>query len=146
MVASHFLRMPVRFTLSTVKLLCTMHLLQTHVFQLSATGGPSMLPSFSVAGDWISIDMTHARNRRRALRVGDIISYRLPYSPDGMGIKRLIGLPGDYVCHGTPGTRGEDHVTQRLPQMATEGHQPGIAAVYIISSSATKGRTMAKEA
>lgn len=111
MVLSHFLSHPVRLTLSTLKCLCFFHLIQSHGLQLSATVGPSMVPTFSVDGDWIAADMTHARNRKGALRIGDLVLYRIPLD-DGNGIKRLVGMPGDYVSVGTPGERGAERMIQ----------------------------------
>ncbi|KFH43647.1 Mitochondrial inner membrane protease subunit-like protein [Hapsidospora chrysogenum ATCC 11550] len=112
MAVSHLLTHPFRFTISTFKLLCALHLFQTHVFEVGPAQGPSMLPTFSIDGDWIAADKTHARNRRGALRVGDLVMYRIPVSPDAMGIKRLVGLPGDYVSIGTPGQGGQEYMIQ----------------------------------
>lgn len=143
MVVSHFIARPVRFTLATLKFLCAVHLIQSHALQLSPASGPSMLPTFSVDGDWIAADMTHARNRRRRLRVGDLVVYRIPISPNEDGIKRLIGLPGDYVSMGTPGERGEERMIQvgsllaevqwlltdagsRRPLLGCRGQSPGL--------------------
>lgn len=111
MVLSHFLSHPVRVTLSAAKLLCAVHLFETHGYQVSSTIGPSMMPTFSVDGDWIAADMSHTRNRRNALRVGDLILYRIPLD-DGNGIKRLVGMPGDFVSVGTPGERGAEKMIQ----------------------------------
>lgn len=68
-------------------------------------------------GDWVATDMTHARNRRKELRIGDLVQYRIPILENADGIKRLVGLPGDYVCMGTPGERGEEQMIQ-----VPEGH------------------------
>lgn len=108
---SHFLGHPFRVTIGTIKFLCAFHLLQSHGIQLSSTIGPSMMPTFAVDGDWIAADMSHARNRKGALRVGDVVLYRIPLD-DGNGVKRLVGMPGDYVSVGTPGERGADKMIQ----------------------------------
>ncbi|CAG9940636.1 unnamed protein product [Clonostachys rosea f. rosea IK726] len=117
MVVSHFMSHPIRLTISTIKLVCTWHIITSHVFQVSPAQGPSMLPTFSVKGDWVAADMTHARNRRGQLRVGDLVLYRIPVSDNANGIKRLIGLPGDYVSMNTPGSPGEERMIQ-----VPEGH------------------------
>uniref|UniRef100_A0A0B7K2T9 Peptidase S26 domain-containing protein n=1 Tax=Bionectria ochroleuca TaxID=29856 RepID=A0A0B7K2T9_BIOOC len=103
MVVSHFMSHPIRLTISTIKLVCTWHIITSHVFQVSPAQGPSMLPTFSVKGDW--------------LRVGDLVLYRIPVSDNANGIKRLIGLPGDYVSMNTPGSPGEERMIQ-----VPEGH------------------------
>lgn len=112
MVVSHFMSHPIRLTISTIKLVCTWHIITSHVFQVSPAQGPSMLPTFSVKGDWVAADMTHARNRRGQLRVGDLVLYRIPVSDNANGIKRLVGLPGDYVSMNTPGSPGEERMIQ----------------------------------
>jgi len=117
MVFTHFRARPFHLTLQTFKLMCAVHLFQTHVFAVGATSGPSMCPTFAVDGDWVATDMTHARNRRKELRIGDLVQYRIPILENADGIKRLVGLPGDYVCMGTPGERGEEQMIQ-----VPEGH------------------------
>jgi mitochondrial inner membrane protease subunit 1 len=116
MVFSHFRGHPVRLTLSTIKVLCAIHLIGTHGYQYSAVSGPSMMPTFAVDGDCIIADMTHARNRRKALRVGDLVLYRIPVD-NASGVKRLLGLPGDYVSMGTPGEKGDDVMIQVCRQL-----------------------------
>jgi mitochondrial inner membrane protease subunit 1 len=115
MVFTHFRARPLHLTLQTFKLLCAVHLFQTHVFAIGATSGPSMCPTFAVDGDWVATDMTHARNRKKELRIGDLVQYRIPILENADGIKRLVGLPGDYVSMGTPGERGEDQMIQVSP-------------------------------
>jgi inner membrane protease subunit 1 len=112
---SHFYAHPVRLTLAVLKLLCGAHLFVSHVFQVSAAAGPSMLPTFAVDGVWIANDMTHARDRRRRLRVGDLVLYRIPIADGADGVKRVVGMPGDYVSMGTPGEPGDDTMIQ-VPQ------------------------------
>ncbi|KAM4065805.1 peptidase S24/S26A/S26B/S26C [Hirsutella rhossiliensis] len=115
MAIGHILGHPLRFALSTLKITCLAHLTLTHLVQLSPAQGPSMLPTFSVDGDWILADMT-ARHGRR-LAVGDLVLYKIPIFPSHSGAKRVVGLPGDYVSLGTPGDKGEDRMIQ-----VPEGH------------------------
>ncbi|PHH74833.1 hypothetical protein CDD80_2820 [Ophiocordyceps camponoti-rufipedis] len=112
---NHFVGHPFRLALATAKLLCVSHLTFTHLIQVSATEGPSMLPSFALMGEWALIDKTARRGRR--VTVGDVISYKLPFDPSWRGIKRVIGMPGDYVSISSPGELGEDDVIQ-----VPEGH------------------------
>ncbi|KAG6031344.1 hypothetical protein E4U41_007603 [Claviceps citrina] len=112
---SHLLGHPLRITLSTLKLTCLAHLTITHLLQVSPAHGPSMLPTFTVDGDWLAADMRHRLGRR--ISVGDLVLYKIPTSPDRHGVKRVVGMPGDYVSLGTPGERGEHQMIQ-----VPEGH------------------------
>ncbi|KAF4120616.1 mitochondrial inner membrane protease subunit 1 [Geosmithia morbida] len=114
---SHLAAHPLRIPVSTLKLLAACHYFWTQHYQWADTQGPSMVPTFSVSGDSVLVDLTHARNRRGQLRVGDLVVYRIPISPDANGMKRIIGMPGDYVVAGTPGERGEESMLQ-----VPEGH------------------------
>ncbi|GJN74877.1 peptidase S24/S26A/S26B/S26C [Purpureocillium lilacinum] len=108
---------PLRLALSTLKATCLAHLAFTHLVQLSPASGPSMLPTFSVHGDWIAADMTARRGKGGSLRVGDLVLYKIPIFESQHGVKRLVGMPGDYVSLGTPGEQGEEQMIQ-----VPEGH------------------------
>ncbi|ODA83556.1 hypothetical protein RJ55_02070 [Drechmeria coniospora] len=112
---SHFLGHPLRFAISTLKATCITHLTFTHLLQVSPAQGPSMLPTFSVDGDWIVADMTSRRGR--GVSVGDLVLYKIPIFAAQHGVKRVVAMPGDYVSLGTPGERGEEQMIQ-----VPEGH------------------------
>ncbi|KAG6000142.1 hypothetical protein E4U43_001686 [Claviceps pusilla] len=112
---NHLLGHPIRFTISTLKITCLAHLTITHLFQISPAQGPSMLPTFTVDGDWIAADMRYRLGRR--ISVGDLVLYKIPIFPDRNGVKRVVAMPGDYVSLGTPGERGDDQMIQ-----VPEGH------------------------
>lgn len=112
MVMEHLRAYPFRVAVSTLKLLTAGHVFYTHFYQFSACSGPSMLPSLSITGDWLFIDVTHRRNRLNELRVGDVVSYHIPMTRRQSGVKRIIGMPGDYVCPGTPGESGQESMLQ----------------------------------
>ena len=123
----HFLGHPVRLFFSTLKVACASHLLITHVVQVSPAQGPSMLPTFAVEGDWILADMT--RRRGRGISVGDLVLYKIPIFADQSGVKRVVGLPGDYVVMGTPGEAGEEQMIQvccclMIDPVGPEAHMP----------------------
>lgn len=96
----------------TLKCIATAHLVQTTLFQFAPTSGPSMLPTFSLEGDWVLADMTSARNRRRNIAVGDLVLYKIPIKGHDIGVKRVVGMPGDYVCANTPDQEGEESMIQ----------------------------------
>ncbi|QPH04020.1 hypothetical protein C2857_000619 [Epichloe festucae Fl1] len=112
---THFLGHPIRLALSTLKITCLAHLGFTHLLQVSPAEGPSMLPTFALDGDWIAADMRHRLGR--GVAVGDLVLYKIPISANDNGVKRVVGMPGDYVSLGTPGEKGEDQMIQ-----VPEGH------------------------
>lgn len=69
-----------------------------------------MLPTFTVDGDWILCDNTHRYGR--GVGVGDLVVYRIPVFQSQWGVKRVMGMPGDYVSVGTPGDKGEELMMQ----------------------------------
>ncbi|KZZ92874.1 Peptidase S24/S26A/S26B/S26C [Moelleriella libera RCEF 2490] len=115
MAFSHFIGHPARLAFSTLKATCLAHLTLTQLAQVSSAQGPSMLPTFAVDGDWIAADMRYRLGR--GVSVGDLVLYKIPISAHTHGVKRVIGMPGDFVSLGTPGERGEEQMIQ-IP----EGH------------------------
>lgn len=69
-----------------------------------------MLPTFTVDGDWILCD--HTRRYGRGVKVGDLVVYRIPVFTNQWGVKRVTGMPGDYVSVGTPGEPGDGLMIQ----------------------------------
>lgn len=90
------------------------HLVNTYVFTIRPCTGPSMLPTIAWDGDWVLISKLHRWGR--AIEVGDLISYHHPIRQGYKGIKRVVGMPGDFVARDTPGT-GEGWMIQ-----VPEGH------------------------
>lgn len=125
----HMIRHPIRFSLSSIKIFCAGHLFVDHVLNVGPTNGPSMLPTISVTGDWIATDKTHARNHRGALEVGDLVTYYIPIKDHCMGLKRIMGMPGDYVSRGTPGEEGDDVMIQVSPIRAPKGFFFGMVSL-----------------
>ena len=110
MASFHFARHPIRTTVSFVKAACLVHLGITYGYTVSPAQGPSMLPTFTVDGDWILCD--HTRRYGRGVSVGDLVVYRIPIFNNQWGVKRVTGMPGDYVSVGTPGEPGEELMIQ----------------------------------
>lgn len=107
---SHFLGHPLRLAISTLKISCLTHLTFTNLFQVSPAQGPSMLPTFTVDGEWIAADMRYRLGRN--VEVGDLVLYKIPLFAHQNGVKRVVGMPGDYVLLGTPGEPGDDQMIQ----------------------------------
>ena len=107
-----------RTTLSTLKLgfgfYIILHCL-TFFVVMKQTWGPSMIPTLSWDGVWVLISRFFHR-RGRNIAVGDLISFENPIRPGYYSIKRVIGMPGDFVCRDTPG-KGDGWLVQ-----VPEGH------------------------
>ena len=72
------------------------HLVWSKCFSIGATIGPSMFPTISVSGDWVLISKFHTRGHY--VRAGDVVSFTHPHDGGHVRvIKRVIGLPGDFV-------------------------------------------------
>jgi inner membrane protease subunit 1 len=117
MASFHFARHPVRTTVSFIKAACLVHLGLTYGYTISPAQGPSMLPTFTVDGDWILCD--HTRRYGRGVSVGDLVVYRIPIFNSQWGVKRVTGMPGDYVSVGTPGEPGEELMIQVIIPVLT---------------------------
>lgn len=109
-MSAHFLAYPIRFAFDVLKMGCLAHLVISEVIQFAPAAGPSMLPTFTVDGDWIAVDMRAKYGRRIAN--GDLVMFHIPTSKHSIGIKRLLGMPGDFVSIGTPGEPGEEKMIQ----------------------------------
>ena len=75
-----------------------------------------MLPTFPVFGDILVTDKSYRRGgqgRGKEIKVGDVVQFDSVYEPGEKVIKRVVGMPGDYVLMNTPGSRNEDMVQVR---------------------------------
>lgn len=73
-----------------------------HVYSVGAAYGISMLPTLNSYGDVL---VTSKRYRHgRGVVVGDVVSFRHPVKSEEAAVKRVIGMPGDFVLENTPGT------------------------------------------
>ncbi|KAI5251919.1 hypothetical protein E4T42_03814 [Aureobasidium subglaciale] len=88
------------FVNGLVVLLCG-HILLDHCFSWSGTWGPSMLPTLNSVGTTVIVSKWYRRGR--GIEVGDIVSYKHPVEGEVTTIKRVIGMPGDFVLRDTPG-------------------------------------------
>ncbi|KAF7862682.1 hypothetical protein EAF04_007555 [Stromatinia cepivora] len=71
-----------------------------------------MLPTISVSDEWFLID--RSRRRGRHVKVGDIVSFDSVVEPGEKAFKRVLGVEGDCVMMGTPGTGDTKMI--RIPQ------------------------------
>ncbi|KAI1173693.1 LexA/Signal peptidase [Nemania sp. FL0916] len=92
---------PLRILFATVQSLCLAHVVWAYGISIDAGWGPSMLPTFLVFNDWFVTDKRFRRGR--GVQVGDCVVYSIPVEPPGQeGVKRVLGMPGDYVLLNSP--------------------------------------------
>lgn len=60
-----------------------------------------MLPTLESSGTSVLISKFYRRGR--GIEVGDMVSFTHPIEPEFRAIKRVIGMPGDFVLRDTPG-------------------------------------------
>jgi signal peptidase I len=96
---------PLRNLVSTAKYLAVAHLFWEYGYSVGPAQGPSMLPTFEISDEWLLISKRHRHGRD--VTVGDLVVYKIPIFPDSDGIKRVLGLPGDYVMLDTPESGSE---------------------------------------
>ncbi|KAL2266504.1 hypothetical protein VTJ83DRAFT_5856 [Remersonia thermophila] len=103
---------PLRVILTTIKFVAFAHLIWEYGISMAPASGPSMLPTFEVLGEWLLVSKLHRFGR--GVTVGDVVAYNIPIN-DEVGVKRVLGLPGDYVLMETPDGMGGGNMIQ-VPQ------------------------------
>lgn len=68
------------------------------------TWGASMVPTMQVLGDCVLISKHYRRGKD--VVVGDLVNYENPFKLGSGVIKRVIGMPGDFVLRDTPHAEG----------------------------------------
>jgi inner membrane protease subunit 1 len=87
--------------LTGVKAGVVVHLFLEYFYSVNLTYGPSMLPTLNFAGDWVLVDKSFRWGNNVA--VGDLVSFKTPIEPGKGAIKRVVGMPGDFVERDSPG-------------------------------------------
>lgn len=80
------------------------HIWCEYFFTLSLAEGVSMTPTMNATGDWLLLSKTYRRGR--GIEVGDIVSFKHPIDQGTFSVKRVIGMPGDFVLRDSPDTSG----------------------------------------
>ncbi|KAH8888681.1 putative mitochondrial inner membrane protease subunit 1 [Thozetella sp. PMI_491] len=94
-------------TILAIQSVSAAHLFWKHGLDLRFTSGASMLPTLEADGDAVLISNLHRHGR--GVSVGDVVAFKIPVN-DHDGIKRVIGLPGDFVMVDTPESGSETMV------------------------------------
>lgn len=105
-----------RLALATLKFGALYHVTAHYLYNITPAEGASMLPTLDIMGEWVLVSSRHRHGR--GVRVGDLVTYDIPVSGEWCGLKRVVGLPGDYVALQAPGTaRGfrDDMIQVRKP-------------------------------
>ena len=97
--SSSWIGHPFRVIVNTLKFVAAAHLLWEYGISMAPASGPSMLPTFEVLGEWLLVSKLHRFGR--GISVGDVVAYNIPINEE-VGVKRVLGLPGDYVLMDTP--------------------------------------------
>ena len=73
-----------------------------------------MVPTISAQGDCVIVSRLHKRGRD--VKVGDLVDFEHPLVPGTGAIKRVVGMPGDFVVKDTPAgiVMGADGLLGRL--------------------------------
>lgn len=70
-----------------------------------------MLPTLSAKGDAVYVSKLFRRGKY--VHVGDVVSLRHPMDVGTGAIKRIVGMPGDFVLRDMPGSRTGDMIQVR---------------------------------
>lgn len=92
---------PFRLATATLQSLLALHVFWKFGYSVEPTWGASMLPTIQVMGDHVLISKQYRRGR--GIEVGDVVAFNSVYEPGETVIKRVLGMPGDYVLRDTPG-------------------------------------------
>lgn len=60
-----------------------------------------MAPTLNATGDWVLISRKHRRGRD--IEIGDVVNFYHPVKIGEGNVKRVVGMPGDFVLRDTPG-------------------------------------------
>lgn len=111
MPPSSLLGHPFRLFLGAGQTLALAHVFWQYGYSIAPGSGPSMLPTFLVWNEYFVTD--HSFRRGRNVKVGDCVVYTIPVEPRDQGVKRIIGMPGDYVLLNSPGSKNDDMMQVR---------------------------------
>ncbi|KAL0943748.1 mitochondrial inner membrane protease subunit [Colletotrichum truncatum] len=103
---------PLRYVITVGKAIAAAHVFTNYCFNWGPASGASMLPTFDIQGDHIIIDRRYRFGRN--IVVGDLVNYRIPIFRHSEGVKRVLGMPGDYVLVGSPDAHS--HQMIQVPQ------------------------------
>ncbi|KAJ5587440.1 uncharacterized protein N7459_003205 [Penicillium hispanicum] len=107
-----------RFALNGTGVFCACALLWEHIVTIQLSEGPSMYPTFNPRGDWLMISRMHRNGK--GIEVGDVVRFNHPTFLGVHGAKRVLGMPGDFVCRDQPFSTEAGKVPDMI--QVPEGH------------------------
>ncbi|KAI8623815.1 LexA/Signal peptidase [Xylariaceae sp. FL1651] len=99
-----FLGHPFRVLFATAQTFAIAHVILAYGMSIGVGYGPSMLPTFLTTNELFVTDKRYRRGR--GVQVGDCVVYAIPVEPGEEGVKRVMGMPGDYVLLNSPPSPG----------------------------------------
>ena len=105
---SRFLGHPFRVLVVAGKTVALAHLTYAYGYSIGWGSGPSMLPTFLVINESFVISKHYRRGRD--VKVGDVVNYNIPDARGEEGVKRVIGMPGDYVLLNSPAAKNDNMI------------------------------------
>ena len=95
--------------IQALTVLLFLHIEWNYFYEYGPCDGISMMPTINSYGDSVLISKYYRRGR--GIEVGDLVSFAHPINPQERAVKRIVGLPGDFVGRDTPGV-GEGMMIQ----------------------------------
>jgi len=135
-IASHYASHPVRMTVGLGKALAAAHVFWMYAYATGSAVGPSMLPTFEVVGHSFVISRWHRFGR--GVQVGDLVVYTIPSAPDAEGLKRVIGMPGDYVLLNSPDSVSDEMMQVGAATFSSRSHMSEYGSGESVRTENTK--------
>ena len=122
-----------------LKFFFVLHLASEWTGSVSPTTGPSMLPTLTVSGDIVYTSKRYARGN--GIEFGDLIEFKHPMEPAAGVVKRVMGLPGDFVREDGGLGSGDRMIqvvsrrrfTQAWDELTKDGRYRRVIAGYLVT-------------
>lgn len=79
---------------------CSYLYFRDNYYIMELADGPSMYPTIGQRGEYLVISRHYQHGRD--VKVGDVVRFRHPTFLDMQAAKRVMGMPGDFVCSDPP--------------------------------------------
>lgn len=89
-----------RLAVTVGKTAALFHVITHYGIVTTGVEGASMLPTVHIMGQTAVISSRYRHGR--GVQVGDLVTYDIPISRNTCGLKRVVGMPGDYVTIQAP--------------------------------------------